>query len=142
MTEQPATRFPTFRRLAVAIPRFFLSLPGRVWRLFRRVFLSRKSFAVYAVLGTGIALFYAGCGWYYGRAWEKEKERIVASGSSLDISQLLPPMPREEDNFFATPVLRELFSTPENTPTRLAIWYPLDRKHTITVTGRNGKPYE
>ncbi|MDB6134431.1 MAG: hypothetical protein JWM59_2674 [Verrucomicrobiales bacterium] len=141
MTEQPTTRFPTFRRLAVTVPKFFLRLPGRLWRLFRRVFLSRKSVVVYAVLGTGIGLFYAGCSWHYRRAWEKEKKRIIASGSSLDISRLLPPMPREEDNFFATPVMKEFYSTPEDAPTRLTLWF-LPKKRTTTVIGKNGKLYE
>lgn len=144
----PVTHFPTFRRIPAATRSFLraffgflLKLPLRSWRLFRRVFLSRRSFVVYAVGGTAVCLFYAACDWHYRRAWNQEKERITAFGGSLDISKLIAPLPPEQDNFFGTPVLKEFYESPENAPTRLTMWYPEKRAY-ITLTRKDGTTYQ
>lgn len=140
------THFPTFARLpgqlrkaARSFLRFLFYLPGRLWRLFRRIFLSRRAFTVYAIGGTAVCLAYTACRWHWRRAWEQEKQRIIASGSSLDLRQLIAPLPPEEENFYATPLLKKWASEPPAGSSRLRMWF--NTPGTIQVPGRTGKPY-
>lgn len=95
-----ADAFPTFRRLF----RFILRCLQRL----RRIFFSRRSAVVYLILITLGYLAYSIDRWHGRRAWAAEKERLAAAGESLDLHELLPKRPPDEENFCAIPELADI----------------------------------
>ncbi len=66
-------------------------------------------FLLLASIVTVIALAWAIENWRGARAWAAVKRELVARGEPLTFSQLVPPMPPDDQNFASTPLLRGLF---------------------------------
>ncbi len=132
------TRFLTFqagRRLC----RFTLC----ILRFFRRCFFSRKSLVVYVCLATLGALLWYGDLWLARRGWEQEKERLAAAGETLDPLKLLPPLPPDEENFFAIPELVPLRlqdgAGTDEEKKRLRMWFV---QNSVTKNRKDGRGRE
>ncbi len=52
------------------------------------------------ILGTLLFLAYTIDGWHGRRAWAAEQARLDAAGESLDLHELLPKRPPDDENFF------------------------------------------
>ena len=129
-----AGSFPTFLRLW----RFI----RRCLRRLRLLFFSRRSAVVYLILGT---LLYLACTidrWHGRRAWAAEKERLAAAGESLDLRELLPKRPPDEENFFAIPELAKLGDPGDRLAGRddpLRLWLARDWVERPNFRGKMGR---
>lgn len=130
------TQFPTFR----AFGRFLLRALLRFLRFLRRFFLSRKSLVVYVCLATLLTLAWYIDLWLARRGWEQEKARVLAAGETLDPLKLLPPLPPEEENFFAIPELAPLRlqegAGSQEEKKRLKMWFSIPH---VQRPGPNGQ---
>jgi hypothetical protein len=125
--------FPTFRR--------FFRFVWRCFRRVRRIFLSRRSAVVYLCLVTLGWFALTLDRWHGRRAWAAEKERLAAAGETLDLRELLPKRPPDEENFFAIPELATV-RTPDAIPpgadNPLHMWFA--RNYTM-ATDKRGKTF-
>ncbi len=93
---------------------------------FHRILCSRR---LWKVLGYGalslvtiIALFYAVENWRGARAWQVVRDDLRAKGEPLSFEELVPPMPRDEENFAMAPMLAELFTFSTDTASGNTRW--------------------
>lgn len=129
-------RFPSLRATGGKIWRFMLS----VLCFLRRFFFSRKSLVAYVCLATLGALAWYGDLWLARRGWDQEKARIIAAAETLDPLKILPPLPPDEENFFAIPELAplrlEAVAGSEAEKERLGMWFA---RSAINITGKDGR---
>jgi hypothetical protein len=77
-------------------------------------------FSVASVL-TLLALGWAIENWRGAKAWSSAKRELLAHGEPLSIERIVPPLPKDDENFAATPLLRDLLDyAVEGTPQSLA----------------------
>jgi len=76
--------------------------------------LLRRRFLVLVGLVTLIALFYAIENWRGHRAWNEFRRTEEAKGEKFELTQMMPPPVRDEDNFFAAPLWSFLYFTQTN----------------------------
>ncbi len=129
-----AGSFPTFLRLW----RFI----RRCLRRLRLLFFSRRSAVVYLILGTLLYLAYTIDRWHGRRAWAAEKERLAAAGESLDLRELLPKRPPDEENFCAIPELAKLGDPSEKVAGKddpLRMWLARNWEERLNSRGKMGR---
>ena len=128
-----ANSFPTFLRLW----RFI----RRCLRRLRLIFFSRRSAVVYLILGTLLFLAYTIDRWHGRRVWTAEKERLAAAGESLNLRDLLPKRPPDEENFFAIPELAKLGDPSDRLARRddpLRLWLARNSEQRPNFRGKPG----
>lgn len=85
---------------------FFLALIPPLKPVCR--WLVRRSALLAVCLVTLVALFYAQENWRGQRAWAAFKREAIAKNESLELQQIIPPTIPEDQNFAATPLLKDL----------------------------------
>lgn len=89
-----------------SVPAFILAWIPPIRRLFAR--LLRWRFLALGCLATLVALFYAVENWRGRRAWQDYKQAQEAKGEQFDMASLIPPPVADDQNFFETPIWKDL----------------------------------
>ena len=95
-----------------SVPAFVLAWIPPVRRLFG--WLLRRRFVVLACLATLVALFYTVENWRGRHAWQTYKAAWEAKGEHFDLASFVPPQVPAEQNFFESPLFRDLSPANKN----------------------------
>ncbi len=76
--------------------------PRPAWRFLRRLALALATYVVLIALGYGVENLR---GWL---EWRSERDRVIASGASLEWEHFIPPRIPDDANFAQIPLLRPL----------------------------------
>ena len=74
------------------------------WRTLRRVLYTIGTVAALVAILVGVE------DWRGARAWRECRAALEARGEVLDLNKFIPPPIRDDQNFAATPLLREIFT--------------------------------